>query len=383
MIHNYYQQPGGEDLSFEQEAKLLEERDHFVLRHSLSNDAISGMNKIGLAARTLYNFEQARRVSSLIHENSIDLVHLQNTFPLISLAVVDSAFRAKVPVVVSVRNYRFVCPAATLFRHGEECQLCVGRSLAWPGVIHACYRGSYSGSATVAAMLALHRARGTFSRVSAYVALTDFVKQKLIEGGIPASLISIKPNFVDPDPGAGPGDGGFALFVGRLTQEKGIGVLLEAASLGDFNLRIVGDGPLAKNVLNAQSNGRVTWTRFLPHHDLMTLIGQASLLIVPSVWPEPFGRVVVEAFATGTPVVASNLAPLRETVRDATLGGLFQPGNPRDLANHVKSMMDDTQRLAAMRAATRTEFLRRFSADANYEMLLQIYRSVLSERGED
>ena len=208
-----------------------------------------------VAAKTIWNRESVAAVGDAARAMHAEIVHFHNTFPLISPAAYQAASAAGAAVVQTLHNYRLLCPSATLFRDGHVCEDCVGKTVAWPSVQHACYRGSRAGSAAVAAMLTVHKARGTWRNdVDAYIALTDFARTKLIEGGLPEDRLFVKPNFIDPDPGVGDGRGDeigpFAIFVGRLTDEKGVPTMLEAwKQVGSrLPLKILGDGPLRDDV---------------------------------------------------------------------------------------------------------------------------------------
>ena len=378
MVHNFYQQPGGEDQSFAAEAGLLEAYGHTVCRYTLHNDAIKQMSALRVARATIWNTTAYRELRALIRRVQADVVHFQNTFPLVSPAGYYAAQAEGVPVVQSLRNYRLMCPNGLFFRDGRPCELCLGR-LPWPGVRHACYRNSRPATAAVATMLTVHRALGTWSKhVDAYVALTAFARQKFIEGGLPADKIAVKPNFVYPDPGPTEQKEDYALFVGRLSAEKGLDVLLEAwPRLGSrLRLKVVGDGPLAGPVQEAaRANEHIEWLGRLPYDAVLDRVGRAALLVIPSVWHEPFGRVAIEAYAKATPVVASNRGALAEIVEHERTGLLFRPGDADDLAAQVAWLLDHPTRCRQMGKAARRAFETTYSAERNYEMLMAIYEA--------
>src|SRR3972149_1439535 len=259
MAHNYYQtrNPSGENISFEAEVALLRRYGHNVVTYTRHNDEIleyGFWRKLGLAKQTVWAGDTYSELGSILTSQRIDLAHFQNTFPLISPSAYRACREARVPIVQTLRNYRLMCLNGLLYRKGGTCELCVGRTVAWPGVFYACYRGSRPASGVVAGMLALHQLIGTWSEsIDIYVALTEFAKEKFVQGGLPAAKVVVKPNFVDPDPGQGAGSGGYALFVGRLSQEKGVDVLLAAweGLAGRIPLRGVGDGPLWDTVSKA------------------------------------------------------------------------------------------------------------------------------------
>src|SRR3972149_8945895 len=256
-VHNWYRQPGGEDAVFNAEAALLRSRGHGVLEYTEHNSEVERLTAPAAAARTFWSANSCRRVRRLLSDGRPDVAHIHNTFPLISPSVYHACRKAGVPVVQTLHNFRLICPAATLFRGGLPCEDCVGRTVPWPGVLHRCYHGSRTQTVALAGMLAFHRLIGTWAeQVDVHIALTDFARRKFIEGGLPAERIVVKPNFVHPDPGMKDGEGEYAVFVGRLSEEKGVRTLLRAwRSLGDVPLRIAGDGPLtgeARRFVNSE-----------------------------------------------------------------------------------------------------------------------------------
>ena len=233
-VHNEYQQAGGEDQSFEAETSLLEENGHRVRRYVVHNDRLAGMSQLESASVAVWNRSSYRDLRSLIREEQPEVVHFHNTFPLISPAGYYAARAEEVPVVQSLHNYRLLCPNALFFRDGHACEDCQGKLVPWPGVLHACYRGSRPASGAVAAMLATHRLLRTWTKmVDLYIALTDFARMKFIEEYLPAEKVVVKPNFLHPDPGFGQVREDYVLFVGRLSVEKGVDTLIRGmGSLG-------------------------------------------------------------------------------------------------------------------------------------------------------
>ena len=209
-LHNYYQQRGGEAEIFETEAALLESYGHHVIRYTVHNDAIKEMGRLETARATLWNTGSYDAIRALIRTEQPDVAHFHNTFPLISPAAYYAARDEGVPVVQTINNYRLMCPKAFFFREGRVCEDCLGKSFAWPGIAHACYRDSRAASAVVASMLAFHRTKKTWmDLVDVYaLALTEFAREKFIEGGLPAEKLVIKPNFVYPGSGSRLGAGG-------------------------------------------------------------------------------------------------------------------------------------------------------------------------------
>ncbi len=377
LCHNYYREPGGEDLSFEDEGRVLESNGVEVLRYTLHNKAITRRGYLGTVRRTFWNMDAYRDLSEMIARERPGVMHCTNTFPLLSPSCYAAAHENGVPVVQALRNYRLLCPNALFFRDGAPCEDCLGKALPWPGAVHGCYRKSRPASTVVAAMLWYHRSRGSWDDgVDLFLTPSEFARRKFVEGGFDPDRIVVKPNFVFADRGPGPGDGGYAVFVGRLAPEKGIETLIEAWRMlnNGVVLKVVGGGPLAESVRRAaESDGRIEWLGHRPHEEVLEIVGNASLLVVPSVVYETFGRSIVEAFSLGTPVVASRRGAMAELVEEGRTGQLFEPGDARDLARAVRDLLQDRERLRAMRREARSRFETRYTAEANHRMMLETY----------
>ena len=264
LVHNSYRQPGGEDRVFATEAQILRERGHEVFTYTRQNPREGGAALLRLAAQAFWNQRAYIDLSRLIRSTKPDVVHLHNTFPLISPAACYAARRVGVPIVQTLHNYRLFCTNGLFFRDGRPCEDCLHKGVPWPAVIHACYRDSCTAS-LAGSNAAVHAAVGTWTaQVDRFIALTEFSRQKFIARGLAADTIVVKPNVVHPDPSAGVGDGRFALFVGRLSHEKGIVSLLATwrQITGLMPLTIVGDGPLAPLVARAVAeNSAITCAR--------------------------------------------------------------------------------------------------------------------------
>jgi glycosyltransferase involved in cell wall biosynthesis len=378
LCHTYYTQRGGEDASFEEERDLLRAGGHRVIEYVRRNDELAGVNALLVAARTLWNRRATRDVLRLIDSEQPDVLHATNTFPLLSPALCYAAHRKGVAIVQALRNYRLMCASAYLLRDSRPCGECIGRTVPWAAVAHRCYRESAAASAVVVAMQALHNALGTWQRkVDAFFTLTDFARQKFVEAGLPADRIHVKHNCVSPDPGVGRGDGGYVALVGRLSPEKGVDVALDAWRRDPQlpPLRIAGDGPLADKVKAAvAADPRITWLGHLSGADANRLIGGALALLMPSIWYETFGRAIAEAYAAGTPVIASDLGAMAELVIDGETGLRFEPGVALALAAQVRKLSTfPACQLAAMRERARQEYDRRFTPQQNYQRLIEIY----------
>jgi glycosyltransferase involved in cell wall biosynthesis len=303
---------------------------------------------------------------------------VQNFFPLWSPSVYYAAMRCGVPVVQTLRNYRLLCSNAVFFRGNRVCEDCLGRFMPWPGILHACYRDSYAASSVVAAMIGLHKIAGTWQRrINTYIALTDFAREKYIAGGLPEEKIVVKPNFLDPAPSPGSGDGGYALFVGRLSAEKGIATMLEAWKTADraLPLKIAGDGPLVEQVkAAAAANTSIHYLGRTAPEETLELMRRAEFLVFPSGCYEGMPRTVLEAFATGTPVLASDLGATATMVTPEVTGFHFAPGNVAELREKVEWCARNLPRVRSLREMARRAFEASYTGAANAESLLRIYQ---------
>lgn len=378
IIHNRYLYRGGEDECFEAERDLLRAHGHAVSEHVLDNHSIGPANAAVAGLHAVWNRGEYRAIRSAIRQTGAEIVHVHNFFPLVSPAVYHAAAAEGVPVVQTLHNYRLLCPGALLYRDGRACEECLGEVVPWQGVRHRCYRQNLAASAAVAAMTAAHRLLGTWShKVSAYIALTEFAREKFIAGGLPTEKLYLKPNFV-PDAGQGVGNGGYALYVGRLTEEKGVRVLLEAwRKLGEqLPLKVVGAGPL-ETLARERTCRSIAYLGQRPPGEVYDLMRHAAALVFPSLCYENLPRTILESFAAGTPVIASRLGAMASLVRHGETGLHFRPGDAADLAAQVRWMLAHPATWATMRRHARAEYLREYTPERNYQLLMRLYNRLL------
>ena len=368
-----------------EETRLLQSHGHTVVAYQRSNQEMEGVSKPRdlLMLRDLVQSDKSKReIQQLLRREKPDLVHVHNTFMMISPSVFQACRDEGVAVLQTLHNFRLLCPAATFNREGKVCEECLDGSL-WSGVRHGCYRRSHVMTAAVALMLQLHRTWETWSvSVDGYVALTEFARRKFLQGGLPATKIHVKPNFVGVDPGKKNGEGRYALFVGRLSPEKGANLLLSAwATLRNAPpLIIMGDGPMRgtmESEIAARGLSNVTIRGWRPRREIWNAMKEAAFLIVPSTCYEGFPLTVVEAFACGTPVICSRLGGLEEIVTDQRTGLHFAAGDSADLAAKVEWATGNAKRLAEMGSAARQEYEDLYTAEKNYSALMQIYRQTI------
>jgi glycosyltransferase involved in cell wall biosynthesis len=385
VVHNAYRQRGGEETVLATESALLARHGHRVGRLIVDNREIAdrpgASGKLRLAAETVWSARSRRMVARAIDQFGPDVVHVHNTFPRLSPAIYGACRDAGVPVVQTIHNFRLVCPSSTLFRDGRECRDCVGRP-ALPAVIHACYRGSRTASATVAAMLAVHRVRRTWHReVDAYLVYSAWAAALLERGGLPPERIHIRSQFVrDRATRQGPGEP--FLFVGRLTLEKGVPTLLAAwQDLPDLELRVAGDGPLAPDVAASSADRRITPLGFVDAETVHRELLGARALVFTSRTHEMAPLTVIEAYAAGVPVIAPSFGVLPSLVDHEVTGLLYLPGDAASLASTVRWAAEHPSEMEAMGAAARRRFEDRHTEEGAYATLAGVYRQVIARAG--
>jgi len=382
IVHNRYQQKGGEDTVVAAEDWLLRSHDHEVELFQADNDHIQGALSAGIAAvQSIYSFSGKRKLHEALRKFRPDLVHVHNFFPTLSPSVFVACSEAGVPVVHTLHNYRIQCAVNSLYRGGQICEECVSSRSFLPGVRHACYRSSRVGSAVVGLTMALHDHVGTWSsRVSAYIALTKFAAEKLGRFRIPPDKIFVKPNFTI-DRGMGSGGGNYALFAGRLTQEKGLQTIIDADAAGllPMDVVVLGDGPMRPALEHeaARPGSRLKVKGFVEPDEMLVWMKQANALLMTSLWYEGDPMVVIEAFSVGLPVIAANVGNTAVTVLAEGAGLTFAPGDHTELAAALQKFADHPEAVDRMRACARNHYLSTHTPEKNYQRLMEIYAHAL------
>ena len=389
LVHNTYQWPGGEDVIVEQERDLLRSAGHQVLEYRRSNhEIVNGalVRQIAVAQRAVWSSGTFQDFRALLRQEKPDVVHVHNTFVMISPSIYWACAEENVPVVQTLHNFRFFCPQGTFLRDGKICEECVEHSLL-RGVAYGCYHGSRIATGAAALVFAAHRWVGTWTnKIDCYIAVSQFARRKFAHAGLPPEKLVVKPHFVYPDPGARSCTGDYAIFVGRFTSEKGLPTLLNAWSRINTSvpLMIVGDGPLRES-LDAQAakmnNSRMIFRGHLSRDATLAAVKGAKILLCASECYEQGPATVLEAFACGVPVIAPSLGPIDEVVDDGRTGLLFRAGDSAHLAEKIAWALSRDEQLQSMGKNARAKFEANFSASKNYTRLMEIYQRVISGRG--
>lgn len=383
LIHNKYKQAGGENVVFETEGELLSRNGHSVEHLVFDNSCIQTfLDQCLSGLKTIYNPQSARKLKEKIIQFNPDIIHVHNFVPLVSPSVFFIAKKFNVPIILTLHNYRLICPSATLVYKGKIYERSVHSVFPLDAILKGVYRGSVLQTAAIVIMVAFHNMIGTWrSKVDFYIALSNFAKDKFRSSAlaIPEERLVVKPNFV-PDFGTGNlmRDDNF-LFVGRLVEEKGIEVLLKATRILEFNLTIIGDGPLRKLVVEASlSNPRIHYLGFQNKVSITNHLKKCKALIFPSIWYEGYPLTILEAFSTGTLVIASKLGAMAEIIQDRVNGLLFNAGDEIDLVNKIVEAEAEPDWAGHLAHSARLCYLAYYTPERNYGHLINIYNKALA-----
>jgi glycosyltransferase involved in cell wall biosynthesis len=376
VAHNAYLYRGGEDTVVESEIALLQRHGHEVMLYRRDNAELDALPRWQAAMDSVWSKRTVVEAGRLLASFRPHLIHAHNTFPLISPSLYGIADELGIPVVQTLHNFRLLCPQAMLMRNGRYCDDCVGR-WPWRAVLHRCYRGSLAQSAVSAGMVSGHRMLGTWrNRVRRYIVLNQMCREIFIRGGLPPEKLSIKPNFVEANdvPGEHKRRGG--LFIGRLAAEKGLLTLAQAIRQTPVTrIAVCGSGPLQAFVEQSE------WLDYIGYEQgeaLRTRIRNAEFLVMPSTGIESFGLAAIEAFACGTPVIASRHGGLREIVEHGHNGLLVTPGNADELAEAIAYAVSNPIQMRRMGLEAYQTYLARYTPERNYSTLMAIYHQTLA-----
>jgi glycosyltransferase involved in cell wall biosynthesis len=380
MLHNAYKIRGGEDISTKNEFEMLKEAGHDVELVIFDNSDINGFFKtIKTAAQSIWNHKIYKWIRKEIRDKKYDIVHIQNNFPLISPSVYLACNKENVPVIQSIRNYRLICPSANLYRNGSLCTDCVNKKIKYPAIIHKCYKDSYLASAAVSLTFSIHAILGTWNKqVTKFITVSSFVKDKLVIGGVDSSKIVVKPNFLSPinsDFRIKVLERKYILYVGRISNDKGIGFLdrfLEKYDLG-VDILAIGEGE------HSSYSNRINFLGKKSLVEIYSYMQQAECVLIPGEWPEPFGRVAVEAMANSTPIIASRTGGLTELVFDGINGFTFDSGNMEQLHSLIIKILAEGELSEGLGLNGLNIFNDKYGSQKNYQVLMNTYLEAIED----
>lgn len=389
LAHNRYQVKGGEDTAYEGEREMLLSRGHEIIDFVEDNHKIATMSnreKFSLLWGASWSDATHQKITDLCRRERPDIAHFHNVRPLITPSAFYACQSAGVPVVVTLHNYRLLCPAGQFLRDGKICEECVEKSLL-RCVWHRCYRNSFMQSSAVVHMTFRHRKLQTYEKVvDTIITPSEFLKQKLVDNGFDQSKIEVKPNSVDGIEKS-ENDDGYALFLGRLSHEKGAHVALEAFSklsafdkTDNFRLKVAGDGPMAQELYAKYSdNKNIEFLGLVEREEAYNLIANCRFVVLPSICYENFPMTIAESFASGKPVIISRLGAPAGIVEEGITGLMAEAGNPDDLAEKIGVFANDVEMAHRMGNNARDKFEKEYSADMNMKRLESIYEQTLKK----
>ena len=376
IIHNHYQHPGGEDVVFGQERDLLNDT---AAVSTLTFRNQKGWRGLWQTLWSPWNIWAGQRVKRAIRQHAPTIIHIHNLHYAIGPIAVRIAKRRGIPVVMTLHNYRLLCPSATLFHNGQVFTESLHTAFPWDAVRLGVHSHSRIKTGWLALTVWLHKQLGTWNQVDRYLVLTDFAKQLFVNSsfGVPAAKFAVKPNFVIGFPLTDRPRSVHFLFVGRLAEEKGIDVLLQAFAHTGHTLRIAGDGPLKDKVLAyGKQHPNIHYLGALNAQHIRAELAVCSALVFPSIWYEGMPMTLLEAFASGTPVIASDLGAMATMIKHGENGWLFTSGDARGLQHRIAEwlQLDETDR-AAIGKKARACFEQRYTATVNRVLLMDIYQA--------
>jgi glycosyltransferase involved in cell wall biosynthesis len=383
LVHNKYQQYGGEDVAVELEYELLQQKGNETAMLIFSNNSLTSIKgKAKGILDAFHNKKSAKVLSEKIKNFKPDIIHVHNIFFNASPSIFRVCKKMKIPVVLTFHNYRYICANALLLRNNKPCELCVNKIFPLSGVVNKCYRNSALQSTLVTAITGYNKVNGLWRNyIDRYISLTKFSQQKIMNSSLSlqAEKIKIIPNYI-PDTGIGNVEReNFYLFVGRLSVEKGIETLLEAFSSANYKIYVAGDG-VQKNFYQDKYSKfkNIQFTGKLEKAAVMALMKRAKAIVFPSICYENLPYTILEAFSTGTPVIASRHGGMLEMVTDGYNGYHFTAGDKEDLL-HVINKFENTAHVAMYEHARKT-YLSNYNSDAHYKSLVNLFNELITDK---
>jgi glycosyltransferase involved in cell wall biosynthesis len=395
LVHNFYGSaaPSGENTVYAAERELLRQHGHTIIEFTRHSDEIINRGIFGTiqgALATPWNPFSKQALRSVLETEKPDIMHVHNTFPLLSPSIFHATKGFHTATVLTLHNYRTFCAAGIPMHDNVSCTECLDAQSVSPALKYGCYRKNRLVTVPLAIMIALHRRVKTWERhVDGFVALSDFQKDKMVEAGLAETNVHIKPPFYvnPPSPLSWEERESKVVFVGRLGMEKGLNILIDAWKQWGREapqLEIIGDGPervsLQKSVKGNGIEDKISFLGQLPFLDVQRRLRLARLLVLPSLCFEGFPMTIIEAFSLGVPVAASDIGPLPNIVKNSESGILYKAGDALSLYHTMREIWDRSDRLCSLGQGARHEFDKKYTAATNYEMLMEIYRTAIEKK---
>jgi glycosyltransferase involved in cell wall biosynthesis len=384
IVHGAYQQFGGEDSVVRAERELLERHGDEVLLYSRHNDEIKefgAFEKANFFPQTVYSWKSSNEIADVVHSFRPDVAFVHNVYPLLSPSVYHKLHSLGVPAVQVLHNFRPFCPNGFYYTQGQICEACKDGNYL-NAIRKRCYKDSYALSALYALTLGSNRLAGMVNKISGFICLTEFFKIKMQQAGVPDSKLFVRPNFVYAPPLTANGNdaGNYAIYMGRLSPEKGCWTLIHAfEQMPQVPLKILGTGPLEQELKDYARQKGMTNVQFLGFKsgdEKWQLLRNSLCLVVPSEWYENFPVTVLEAFMAAKPVVASRMGGLPYIVEEGQSGLLFEAGKASELAQRIQSLVDDPAGAVRMGACGRRLSETKYGPEQGYSNLMKVFSQV-------
>ncbi len=391
IIHNKYLKYGGEDSVFDSEKRLLEQNGNEVETLIFDNQALQGIAKLKMIYSIFYNNHSEKLLTDKIKTFQPQIIHVHNFFYDASPSIFYVANKYNIPVVQTLHNYRLICAGALLLRDNKPCELCINQKFPLAGIKHKCFGNSYLKTTQLTLMTSLHKYLGTWKeKITTYICLTEFAKSKIANSSlqIPLENITVKANCTEDVGYQHIKDNkreDFYLFIGRLSKEKGIYILLEAAKKSGCKLEIIGDGELKELVEKAaQMHPNIIYHGFQQKDFITNKLKTCKTLIFPSIWYEGMPLTILEAFSAGTPIIASDIDNINELITDNYNGVHFHYGNASDLAEKIQYFEDNFnnnfQNIAHLYTQARLTYEQKYTPGIIYKQLIAIYEKTIEKK---
>ncbi len=382
LIHNFYQQFGGEDRVALQEESALQ-KNHEVVMYSRHNDHLVSLGPVGkanAALETINSRKTRSEIESLVSSHRPDVAYIHNVYPLISPSVYHTLHSLGVPIVQVIHDFRPLCANGWFYNKTGVCERCKQGNYLH-AIRHRCYKDSYAYSALYAATMTYMRVSGALAKIDAFVCLTDFAKRKLMSAGVSSQKLFVRSNSIDiSDVEPAIGSGSYVGYMGRLSREKGLWTLIRAMEkVNGPVLKIAGTGPEESAIRDyIIKNGvrNIELMGFLSGEESREFLRNCIFTVMPSEWYEMFPMVLLEAWATGKPVIGSRLGATKDLIEEGNTGLLFTPGDADDLAKKISRLYESPSSAHRMGAMARLTVEERYSPKESEEQLMKIFRQV-------
>lgn len=382
-IHSFYQIKGGEDTVFNSELNLLNNNNSIYPMSFYNKGSMKGIIQFIF---TIWNFIVSYKLMKYIYFIQPDIIHIHNWHYASGPIIIRTAKKLNIPVILTLHNYRLLCPSGSLMDNGAIFTDSINSSFPWKAIRKKVFRNSYLMTFWLSFVVWFHKRIGTWNLVDRYIVLSEFAKDLFISSslGVPSEKFIVKPNFVNQPIVDSTERKPHFLFIGRLSQEKGADVLLNTFLNSDYTIKIAGDGPLIEKVKKiSDANENIHYLGILNKEEVIHQMQECQALIFPSIWYEGMPMTIIEAFSLGTPIIASNLGAMASMIQDGYNGFHFTPGDSDSLLAMLGkwASLSDVKKQLFYKNALDT-YRKNYTPEANYEMLMDIYQAVIDNHAK-